>query len=74
MIPCPCDIYKVYDLFNAMITSFMDSKELSDSDLCAIALLHQDTAAIIGTLHKSVISTWLMVVIVVQGSVLSRLS
>ena len=30
----------------------MDNKELSDSDLYATAILHLDTAAIIGTLHK----------------------
>ena len=56
VIPCPSSIYiNVYDLYNAMIISFMDSKELLDSDLCAIALLHQDTAAIIITLHRSII-------------------
>ena len=56
VIPCPSSIYiNVYDLFNTMITSFMDNKELSDSDLRAIALLHQDTAAIIITLHRSII-------------------
>ena len=30
----------------------MDNKELSDSDLCTSAVIHLDTVAIIGTLHK----------------------
>ena len=49
----------VYDLFNPMITIFMDNRELSDSDFCEIAPLHKDTAAIIGTLHRSIVSAWL---------------